>query len=322
MAERKNRIKARKHSLKHLRTGQSGAILIGLLIFMVFVGLIITSLLTLLAAEAKMQVVDSSQRQALYAAESGMEYAMRLINEYANDNSTLIGLHNYTEDVDAGNGSTSQIKIELIGSNQIKVTAIGRGANFVKVMEKTIEYINVSQYAVYSTGDVRYINTVPAGSFVQNAQYFPLFDLDEMRDIAKPGQYFSGNLTISGIFSFVKDIAFVEGKLTFGNFNWANFGNFVAGDEIRIKTSWLPLGFTKGAMFQFKPGGRFRCDWNLLWRALDGGLITNGDAVGTSIPFFPFRFRVYRNQSVMKKFFKYSVNGGPLILKTKQVVIH
>ena len=157
---------------------------------------------------------------------------------------------------------------------------------------------------------------------MEHAKYFPVFDTDELREEAKPSNYYPGNLTIYGIFSFIKDIAFVEKNLTFGKFNWINIGNFAVGGNIRIKSSWLIFGATSGVMYQFSPGSEFKCDWQFIWRALSGGIITNGDVIGTSKPFWPFRFRVYYNRYKIAKFFKYSVNGGPLIFKSTQVKIY
>ncbi|MHB2148825.1 pilus assembly PilX N-terminal domain-containing protein [Calditrichota bacterium LG25] len=309
-------------ALKSLRHNQHGVMLIGLLLFMVFIGMIIVSLLTLLAAEARMQIVDVNQRRALYAAESGIEYAMRLISEYALYNSFLLGLSNYSETVETGPGARCQINIHIIGTNKIRIKATGKSQNFARVIEKTLEYIDVAKYAVYATGDVKYIRTIPHNKVMENAKYFPLFDPDELRQAAKPYHYYPGNLTINGWFNFIKNVAFVEKNLTFGKFNWLNIGNFAVGGDVRIKPSWMIFGVTSGVIFQFNPGSRFQCDWQFVWRALSGGIITNGDVIGTSKPFWHFRFRVYYNRFKIAKFFKYSVNGGPLIFKSTQLKIY
>ncbi len=301
---------------------QQGAMLIGLLLFMVFVGTIIVSLITLLAAEARMQVVDINERRALYAAESGIDYAMRAISEYAVSNSFLMGLHNYTETLAVGPGVSCEIKIKILGSNKFQIIATGKSSNFAKVIEKTVEYIDVAKYAVYATGRVRYVRTVPHNKILAHAKYFPLFDLDYLRARSKPGNYYSGNLFVTGVFTFVRDVAFIERDLTFGQFNWLNIGNFAVGRNIRIKSSWFFLGVTSGVMYQFNPGSRFRCDVQLILRALSGGLFTNGDVYGTSVPYWPFRFRVYYNRPKITRFFKYSVNGGPLIFKSVQVKVY
>ena len=142
----------------------------------------------------------------------------------------------------------------------------------------------------------------------------PVFDLDVLRNRAKPTQYFTGNLNINSVFSFTNDIVFVEKNLKFGRFNWANFGNYVVGGKTQIKFSWLPLGFTYGNVYQFTPGKKFQCQWQWLWREINGGLIINGPVFGTSKPSRWFKFAVRHNRNRINSLMQYSVNGGPLVI--------
>ena len=308
--------------MSNFKKNQDGVILIGLLIFLIFIGMIVTSLLVLLAAESRMQIVELNQKRAQYAAESGIEYAMRAINEHAVKSTYLFPLNNYQEDLNTGNGTHCQIKLKIIYPNKIKIRAIGYSTNYAKVIEKTVEYIDVSQYAVYATGEVKNIRVIPFNRLKAHAKYFPLFDEDELIARAKPNQYYPKDLYISHIFSFIKDVAYIGRNLTFGAFNWLNVGNFAVGGNIRIKSSWLIFGVTSGVMYQFNPNSQFLCEWQFLWRALYGGIITNGDVYGTSKPHWPFRFRVYYHRPKIVNFLKYSVNGGPLIYKSAQIKIY
>jgi len=311
-----------KKMFAKINTKQDGVILIGLLIFLIFVGMIITSLLILLAAESKMQIVEINQKRAQYAAESGIEYAMRAINEHAVKSTYLFPLNNYQEDIETGDGTHCKITLKIIYPDKIKIKAIGYSSNFAKIVEKTIEYIDVASYAVYATGNIKYLRIIPFNKYKENAKYFPLFDQDELIAMAKPNQYYPNDLYISHVFSFVKDLLYVGGNLTFGAFNWLNVGNFAVGGNIKIKSSWLILGVTSGVFYQFKPKSQFLCEWQFLWRTLYGGILTNGDVIGTTKPYWPFRFRVYYNRPKIANFLKYSVNGGPLIYKSGQIKIY
>ncbi len=309
-------------SNKSILTNQRGVILLGLLIFIFFMGMIILSLLTLLTAEARLQVLDINKKRALYAAHSGIEYAMRSINEYAVTNSNLFALNNYKEDIKTGSGTHCVITIQTNGKDKLIIKAVGYSKNFTKVIEKRVDYIDIAKWAVYATGKVKYIKTIPSGKIYQNAKYLPLFDKDYLIKLAKPNNYYPSNLYLNSVFSFIKDIAFVEKNLTFGVFNWMNVGNFVVGGNVRIKSSWLIFGSTSGTIYQFNPNSQFLCEWQFIWRSLNGGIITNGNVIGTNKPFFSFRFRVYYNRSKITSLLRYSVNGGPLIYNSARLIIY
>ncbi len=300
---------------------QEGIILLGLLIFIFFIGLIVSSLLTLLAAEARLQIVEINKRRALYAAQSGIEYAMRTINEFAVKSSTLLPLNNYKEDLNTGNGTHCKITIKTVGKDSLIIKAIGYSKNFTRIIEKQVGYIDVARWAVYATGKVKHINTVPSGRIYSKAKYLPLFDKDELVNLAKPSNYYPSDLYINSIFSITKKITFVEKNLTFGVFNWLNIGNFVVGGDVLIKRSFLLFGITSGTFFQFNANSKFLCEWQFLPRALSGGIITDGDVFGTNKPKFYFRFKVYYNRSKITSLLKYSVNGGPLIYTSTKATL-
>ncbi len=297
---------------------EKGVILIGLLIYIFFIGLIILSLLKLLTAEAISQVLDINKKRAFYAAQSGIEYAMRGINEHAVHNSTLLGLNNYHEDIDTGPGTHCKITIRLNGPDYFEIIALGYSKNYVQKIVKKVHYIDVAKYAVYATGRVRYVRTIPWGKIYQHARYMPVFDKDELIEMAKPGHYYPHDLKIKSIFSFTTDLVYVGRDLTFGIYNWINIGNFAVGRNVRIKSSFGIFGVTSGVFYQFNPGSRFLCEWQFIWRSLFGGLVVNGDVYGTNIPWLPFRYTVYYNRNTITRFLRHSVNGGPLVYTKTQ----
>ena len=297
---------------------QKGIVLLGLLIFIFFVGLIILRLIKLLTAEATLKVIDINKKRAFYAAQSGIEYAMRSINEYAVNNSALYALNNYREDLNTGVGTHCVIAIRFTGSKSFTITAIGYSQNFARKIEKKVNYIDVAKYAVYATGQVKYVRTIPWNLIYQNAKYMPLFDQDYLIQLAKPNHYYPKDLYIHNIFSFTRDFVYVGRDLTFGVFNWINIGNFVVGRNVRIRSSFGIFGATSGTIYQFKPNSIFLCQWQFIWRAIFGGIITNGNVYGTNIPWMPFRFKVYYNRNKITRLLRYSVNGGPLIYTKSQ----
>jgi len=292
---------------------EQGTTLLVSLIFIVTLGMIIISLTTMVAADARIQALNSEERRAFYAAQSGMEYAIRGINEYAVSHSSITTLDGYSETIDCGNSTSCQVDIAFIGSDSLIITSTGQSVHHAKRLERRLRFIDVASYAVYSSGNIQNIRTIPSGLTLDNATHMPFFDLDELRDMASPSQYFSGDVTLSSVFSFSSGINFVEGNLTFGLFNWINVGTFISGGNVRINTSILPLGTTVGNIYQFTDGATFQCQWQLLWRELNGGLIVNGSVNGTSVPGLPFRFTVRQNRSRMTSLLQYTVNGGPVI---------
>ncbi len=301
---------------------EKGIVLIGLLIFIFFVGLIILSLLKLLTAEATMQVIDINKKRALYAAQSGIEYAMRSINEYAVHNSTLYGVNYHSEDLPTGPGTHCVVTIKITGPKSFEITAIGYSKNFSQKIEKKVNYIDVAKYAVYATGEIKNIRTIPYGKTYSHAKYMPVFDQDYLIQLAKPNHYYPNDLYIHHIFSFTKDFVYVGRDLTFGVFNWINSGNFVVGRNVRVRSSFGLFGTTFGTIYQFNPGSTFLCEWQFIWRALQGGIITNGNVYGTNIPWLPFRLSVYYNRNRITRLLRYSVNGGPLIYTTGEWKLH
>ncbi len=313
MRIRQNNNIARLKLFAHPVDNQKGIVLIGLLIFIVFVGLIVLSFIKLLTAEATMQVIDMNKKRALYAAQSGIEYAMRSINEYAVHNSSLYGVNRYSENLPTGPGTHCVITIKIISPKVFSITAVGYSKNFARKIEKTVHYIDVAKYAVYATGRVRFIRTVPYGKIYSRAKYMPLFDQDYLIDLAKPKHYYPKDLYINNVFSFTKNFVYVGRDLTFGVFNWINSGNFVVGRNVRIRSSIGLLGTTFGTIYQFNSGSTFLCEWQFLWRSLQGGIITNGNVYGTNRPFWPFRLSVFYDRNRITRLLRYSVNGGPLI---------
>jgi len=298
--------------IKQMRR-EDGFALLNTLIFILFLGIMAISLVTLVVADARMQTVTMNESRAFYAAQSGMEYAVRGLLE-ASSKHSLASLHNYKEHVATGTGTSARIMIRLVSGDSIVVQSIGFSQGYSRTLIKGLNYSDVSDYAVYASGDVKYVRAIPPKSIKKYARNMPLFDYAELRNSARPTQYFPGDLVVNHFFSFHKKITFVEKNLIFGTFNWVNVGNFVVGRSVLVKTSPLPFGLTFGNIFLPFKGSTFLSQWQLFPRVLSGGLIVNGDIIGTNKKWWYYRFLVIRNRSRIKHLMQRSVNGGPLVI--------
>lgn len=300
-------------AIKMLKNEQGWA-LISTLVMMVFLGMLGITLVSIVVADAKMQAINLERPRALYAAQSGVEYAFRGIMEYARSNSSLGGIHNYTETIPAGGGATATITITTIGIDSVEIKSVGHSANFSQTLTKGFSYTDVSDYAVYSTGNVSNVKVFSGGGIKQNAAHMPKFDLDVLRDIARPYRYFTGNLTINSVFTFTSSVAFIEGNLTFSNFNITNFGNFVSGNNITLNTVIILPTYFEGVMYQPNPS-QFQALGAYRTYLIKSGIFVNGNVSGVSYFFNIFKnLNVWYNRTLINNFMQHSVNGGPLIV--------
>ena len=254
-------------AIKQLKQ-EDGFGMLNTLIVVMFFGMMGTSLVVLLTSDSRMQAINTERSRAFYSAHSGIEYCIRGICESASRSVGLGILHNYHETLDTGEGTRCEVSIKLMGGDSLEITSTGFTNLAVHTLKKALKYSNISDYAVYATGSVRHIRTIPAHRIKQNAEKFPLFDYDELRNLAKPSRYFTNDLTINGFFYNARQVTFVEKNLTFGRFNWFNFGNYTVGGNTLIKTSWFPFGFTRGNILQFNKGSQFISQVQFLWREI------------------------------------------------------
>jgi len=289
---------------------EKGFALLNTLIFIMFLGLVMVTLSKLVVADAQMQAYYMNEKRAFYAAESGLEYALKGLELTAHLYNDFSGLHNVTETIAAGGGAQCTITYRTYGSDSMHITSTGKSAGYVKTVEKGVKYIDVSQYAVYAAGNVSRITTSPSGKIKSNAAVMPYFELDVLRDLAKPTRYFPDDLFINNLFNFANNsYTFVEDTLTFGFYSWANFGNFIAGNRLIINPSILTLN--NGMFYLPNPTSAFQAGI-ALFPSHRGGLIVNGDASSAS-NFFLFKYKVYHNRSALISFLGISVNEGPVV---------
>ncbi len=299
--------------MKNIKSEQ-GFALLNSLIFLLFLGLMAITLVVLIIADSRMQTINMDEPRAFYAAQSGIEYALRGIFEQAPLHNSLSFLNGYREILDTGSGSRARITIYTFGTDSLAIESIGISQHYAKTVVKSLNYTDVSKFAVYASGSVQFVKTIPSGLIKSHAKHMPKFDEDELRDMAKPTQYYPGDLIINTKYFFTKHISFVENNLTFGESAWLNSGNFVIGNRTTIKKSKQLLAATLGNIFMPHSGSYFLSEVQPLWRELDGGLIVNGNVKGTTVPWWLYRFAVRHNRNIMNRFLKKSLNGGPIVV--------
>ncbi len=288
------------------------------LMFIIFFGLIGITMVTMFVSHRKMQSLDIHQQRAFYAAQSGIEYGLAYLLDYCGGttNSNVVDLDNTTETgVDAGGNTTFDIRINTIGNDSLEIIATGHSGNVVKRVRKALNYIDVSLYAVYTTGTISKVTV--NGPVKQNAAYMPKFNLDLMRQKAiASSRYYPHDLNVSSVWMFGGEITFAEHNINFGAWNFINYGNFVAGNNITISPSAFPLGAHLGTMIQPVSGTQFNClSGGVHW--IYGGMIINGNVTGKKFGFLWWSYKnlvVSRRRAYMKNLLKYTVNQSPIIL--------
>ena len=298
----------------NFKTNEKGFALVNTLMFIVFLGLIAVTITKLVVADMQQQAYYLNEKRAFYAAQSGIEYLISGIEKSAPSYSSVSVFNNYTENIPTGNGTRCTVIIHTIGADSLRLEAIGESGEFKKTIYKGYRYADVSLYAVYASGRVRYVNTIPSGRIKQYAAKMPLFDLDVLRNMAKPTRYFPNNLTVNGVLTYSGNhVVFVEHNLTFNKFNWLNVGHFVAGNIITLKSSWLPFGSIWGTFYMPNPNSLFKSKAMLFPRFQFGGLVVNGNVIGTSIPWWYYRYTVIYNRNYLNQLLQYSINKGPVV---------
>lgn len=287
---------------------QNGAALLNTLLGVFMLGLMAISMATLVYSDKRMQTYNIQERRAFYAAQSGIEYAMRGAMEYAANNSSVTSLDNYTESVNVGNGQTCQISINTIGTDSIEITASGVNSGTSVTLMKGFNYIDVASYAIYAGGPVTDMKTSPSNNIMQNATHMPLFDDDVLVNMAMPDHYFIGNLTVTAAFIFNQSFSYVTGNTTFNSFLWTNSGNWVSGGNIDVNAF---LSLSQGTFYQPNPGVTCDVPLGFLFR---GGLISAGSIDGSTWWFLGST--VFRDRTRINNLMQNSVNGGPLVIRS------
>ena len=301
---------------------QDGAALLSVMLFLIMLGMLGLSMATLVVSDAQVETLRADKLRAFYAAHSGLEYGIKRFLT-----SNVRHLRNWREQVDTGGGTYCVVSAYLESSTKVRIEALGYAGKTMSKLQKNIEFIDVSRYAVYATGKVEYtvakewpffFHHHSAGLIYENAPVMPIFDLDELRQLAKPNRYYPGDLVVNHFFNFSpRRITFVEGNIYFVSWNWFNFGHFVSMGDVIFQSAWLPFSTTFGTVLQPTRGKQFVSKKSIFNRSFVGGIITNGNVIGSSNGAkFPYagKLVVFHHRNTILHLMRYSVNGGPLVI--------
>jgi len=240
---------------------ENGSMLTTILIVVVFIGLLALAAATLTISENKSQVIHAEEQRAFYAAQSGIEYALKQIV-------SADTLSEWSEeDLSMGNGSSVDVEVEFVDNNSLRVIATGKSKRYVKTITTTVALLDssdVSRYAVYSAGSVNGIaardsvgGDINPSLVLENAPTFPYFDMDSLRAMAQSqGYYYSEDLTVNPSFSPPSGtVVFVEGNLRFVQGNWDGDVYFVSNGDVIFNPSWKNSGDVRMTVYQANPEG-------------------------------------------------------------------
>ncbi len=302
---------------------QEGSALIAVVFLLMLIAMMSITMLTITVSDTRMGMLRAEQVRAFYAAQSGLEYGIKRVLLSAPDQ-----LHGWSEEINTGNGTTCKVQVVFLGNNRFQVRANGYSQKFVKKLSQTLSYIDVSRYAIYTTGNVSRVVAhpwPPHGFFFishypslvyAHAPVMPKFDLDELRQLSLPNGYHSGNYVVNSIFHFPPNkFVFVERNLTFQHWNWFGWGHFVARGWVKFKSPWLPFSATFGTVYQPTPGKRLTSQISLFRRSLIGGVISNGNVRGAPWLFGSSNLYVFHHRNTMIRFLRHSVNESPLVFR-------
>lgn len=295
---------------------ENGIILLSLLFFLVFLAIMGTAVITVTLAESRAQSLYREERSVFYAAQSGLEYGIKkfLVSDVTN-------LTDWTETVDMGGGMSCDVEMEILGNNEVQISVSGGYGEYQKQLQTTINYIDVSEYAVYAGGEVEHVVTAPANLIYKNASLMPIFDMDELRSISKPFGYYSGNLTLTSWFYFPgNEMIFVEGDLTFSTFLvWFGSGHFTVMGNTYLNGLTAAL-LNPITIYQPDPNSTIVAERSItiIGRNLVGGIITEGNVLGSDDfewPFFAGQLRVWHDRRKIISFMSSSLNGGSILIE-------
>jgi hypothetical protein len=311
------------------KENEKGAALLSILLFIILMGMMSASLAILVVSETRVTGLNADERRAFYAAHSGLEYGIRRIMEYPGTaGNSLSNLNNSSENLDTGSGTSCTVSFNVISTDSVIINAIGRSQRYKKRLQHQLKLIDVSQYAIYTTGTVdnytycaRYLFSSHDPSLLyQNATIMPLFDLESLRNQARPSNYYNGNLSLSGYVTLSPwNSIFTEGDLTLTSWNWLNISaSFIVRGDIYFNSAWLPFATNFGVVYQPEAGRNFTCSSSFLGRSVIGGIISNGNIIGSDNYHWllrPGKLNVFYYPITIRSFMINSVNGGPLLIK-------
>ncbi|MFZ0388920.1 MAG: pilus assembly PilX N-terminal domain-containing protein [Calditrichia bacterium] len=296
---------------------QNGGALLISVFFLLILGMLVLSLVTLTVSDSSIGALSGSERQAFYAAQSGLEYGMKAVLQQDTEETG-----NWSETIDTGDNTTCEVSA-FFYEDSLRLLAQGHSSKFVKRLERKFSYIDVSDYAVYSADKVENVITLPdsfsaptSSLIMSNAPVMPHFDIDYLRTLSKPNRYYTKHYTLSSVFSFgASRLAFFEKDLTFDSWNLNMDGYFVSMGKMHHKTKdWYNLKIFFNTVYYLPEAKKeFKKTGQGIF-VTTGGIISEGRVSGG--PKISECVWVIHNRKIIRDFMQYSINGGPLLMRS------
>jgi hypothetical protein len=280
------------------------------LIAAIIITTLLTSLVIVMATQgwtnSNMNALVASEQKAYYAAEAGIEFALRRSMDLSNWNWSLSG--NFAD-------GTVDMVVTKLGGDSVQIVSTGVVGISAKRNMLIANIVDLSTYAVNIGGNTSGWFWTPDPTIVATSSpNMPMMDLDSMRTVSQAqGHYHAGNYTIGtaitawdfwsnpGNHDEDATIIWVEGDLTFP---WANFrskGIFVVMGDVRISG----IGEIYGIIYCPNTVTTSLVYTTLItWTNIYGAVFGNTDITGAFLGIVT----VFYNAAYVDKFFTYAIN--------------
>jgi hypothetical protein len=296
---------------------QAGFGLITAIMVTTFFSLLAVIIASYQLTNSQMNGLSASENKAFYIAESGIEYAIAQSLHTNNWNWNLD--ENYA-------GGSLTIDVKTLIDNNIQISSKGRIGKYGAMHTQLLYLFNYLDYSVFVSGDnLDALGYDDSNRLRFNQEMLPVMNIDSLKRIAvEQNHYYSKDLTInnsSPATDFWSDpadqnkdatIYFVEKDLTISKFNENIGGIFVVFGDVTIQYIHDIYGVIY--MADEKHTGEVTASGWLTSKNLYGGVVGNTDING-GYSLLGLRLNIYYNSTIQEKFYTYSENTKPYILK-------
>lgn len=290
------------------------------------------TLTLILQNNAKISATDSDSMRAFYAAQSGIDYAVKASLNTMN--------WHWSAPNQSIAGSAVTINVEdntiipaLNDTLQVRIKAVHGQAASNQVFR--LRLIDISGYAVYISGSLNDVSVRDSAGTVNNslayeyASVLPDIDINKLKEMAiSQGHYFNSSLTLdngssyptgndasyyhprpNGVPSDTPNVVYIEGDLEVKN-SASIYGIVVVQGDVRLKNSQKLEGilYLPSPVSVVEPQDVTLYNKENVYGGIFGGANVEGNGN-------PGKINVYFRSSYIQKFFRnFSTNGMPYVL--------
>ena len=290
---------------------ERGISLVAAVFIIILLSTIAVAVSTYVWANSRMNALTAGEIRALYAAESGREYAIRRSSDISN--------YNWTQN-DTYAGANVTMTVTTLGSDSVEFQSRARYGVTARQITHTVSLIDFTQYSVYITGvNQSIIGFDSADRLRYEVTRLADINIDSLEAVAiSQGRYYSGNLTVTNSTATLNfwsnplnqnqnaNIIFVEKNLTVEKNNGPLRGIYVVKGNITFKNA----GTVEGVLYLARDTGtsRVNCNGNSTFRTILGGIIGRTNLKGEKTGWWP-RLTVNYSNVFISKFYTYTINN-------------